>query len=313
MQPSILVVGSINLDLVLKVPKLPEAGENVIGDAYIRVPGGKGANQAVAAARLGANVTFVGKIGNDADGAFLSHNLDADGVNTEFLLIDENVRTGLAVVTVDARGENDIVVFPGANLEIEETALRAAFSARTYDGVLLQLETSQKIVIETCKLAHERGVPVFLDAGPAQPFPLEALSPVAVISPNETETLALTGIAVKSLAHADLAASRLIQRSGASAAVLKLGENGAILRCPDGSSEHFPAFAVKAVDTTAAGDAFNAALALTYIQTGDLRAAVTAGNKAGALAATRLGAQSSLPTAVELMKFNPDLAREYAL
>ncbi|HZQ20496.1 MAG TPA: PfkB family carbohydrate kinase [Terriglobales bacterium] len=313
MDESILVIGSVNVDLVLKVPELPRAGENVIGDTYIRVPGGKGANQAVAVARLGGNVTFVGKTGNDADGAFLSRNLDSAGVNTEFLLADERVNSGLAVVTVNACGKNNIVVFPGANLEIGESVVRAAFDARPYDAVLLQLETSPKIVIEACRVALDRGVPVFLDAGPAQPFPLEALAPIFIISPNETETLALTGIAVKSLADADRAASLLIQRSGAKAAVLKLGENGAYLRCVDGDSEHFPAFPVTAVDTTAAGDAFSAALAVTYIQTKNLHAAITAGNKAGALATTRFGAQSSLPTAAQLAAFNPKPTRQYAV
>lgn len=312
--PSILVVGSINLDLTLQVHKLPRTGENLIGQAYCRAPGGKGANQAVAAARLGAEVTFVGKLGNDSDAAFLAKNLATEGVRTDFLLRDETAQTGLAVITVGENGENTIVVFPGANREIDARALQSVFRQKSHDAVLLQLETSKDVVIETCRLAQHAGIPVILDAGPAQAFPLEKLGRVSILTPNETEATALTGILITSLPDADRAASSLLRRSNAAAVILKLGDQGAYLKCADGASEHFPAYPVRAVDTTAAGDAFTAALAVNYLEIHDLHAAIRIANKAGAFAATKLGAQASLPTAQELAEFCPEnLARENAI
>jgi ribokinase len=180
--------------------------------------------------------------------------------------------------------------------------------------VLLQLETSAEAVIETCNLARCAGIYIILDAGPAQEFPLEVLGTVGIITPNESEALALTGIRVKSLSDADRAATILLDRSKASAAVLKLGADGAFLKCAEGPCEHFPAHAIEAVDSTAAGDAFTAALAITYIETRDMRAAVRAGNTAGALAAMEYGAQPSLPTAAAIAAFRPNQSvRKHAL
>ena len=172
-KPSILVVGSINMDLVMRVPRMPQPGESVIGEACHYIPGGKGANQAVAAARLGANVSLAGKIGNDANGHKLREHLDAQGVSTHSVVSGEKSQTGLAVITLDSAGQNSIVVFPGANMDIQKADLQRAFAGGHYDSVMLQLEVSHEIVIACCAMARAAGIPVVLDAGPAQAFPLE--------------------------------------------------------------------------------------------------------------------------------------------
>jgi ribokinase len=300
---SVLVVGSINLDLVLRASRMPHPGESLIGETYHQIPGGKGANQAVAAARLGAAVTLSGKVGKDANGTRLRDQLEAQGISTGCVVADEKSQTGLAVITLDAAGQNSIIVFPGANMHIREDELRYAFSAGHYDAVLLQLEIPQEIVIACCTLARAAGIPVVLDAGPAQSFPLEHVRGIEILTPNETETLALTGLQVGTLDEAARAASVLLARAAARAVVVKLGEKGALLRTAEGATEHFPAHSVEAVDTTAAGDAFTAAMTIRYLQTGDLREAIAYGNLVGALTVTRLGAQPSLPTAVEVEAF----------
>lgn len=302
-KPSILVVGSINMDWVMQVPRVPQPGESIIGDACHSIPGGKGANQAVAAARLGAKVSLAGKIGQDANGMKLREHLDAQGISTRSVISDAASQTGLAVITLDSTGQNSIVVFPGANLDIRKDELQHAFSERRFDALMLQLEVSQEIVIESCAMARAAGIPIVLDAGPAQAFPLERVPGIEILSPNETETLALTGVELRTLDDAVRAATLLWERSGARAVVLKLGEKGSLLRMPEGRTEHFPAESVEVVDTTAAGDAFTAAMTIRYLQTGDLAEAVAYGNLAGALAVTRLGAQPSLPTAKEVDAF----------
>ena len=302
-KPSILVVGSINMDLVIRVPRMPQPGESLMGETCHYISGGKGANQAVAAARLGATVTLAGKIGKDANGMKLREYLDAQGVSTRCVVSDVTSQTGLAVITLDAAGQNSIVVFPGANMDIQKAELEPAFAAARYDAVMLQLEVSPEIVIASCAMARAAGIPVVLDAGPAQAFPLKRVPGIAILSPNETETLALTGLEVRTLDDAARAASILLARSGARAVVLKLSEKGALLRTAAGVSEHFPAQRVEVVDTTAAGDAFTAAMTIRYLQTNDLREAIAYGNLAGALAVTRLGAQPSLPTTGEVDAF----------
>jgi ribokinase len=301
---SVLVIGSINTDLVLTVSRHPEPGENVIGETFCRVPGGKGANQAVAAARLGADVTLFGKLGGDFEAASLIEQLAAEGIRTQHIISDPLSKTGLAVILVDAAGQNRIVVFPCANMELRKDELHAAFRSGSFDAVLLQLEIPEVIVLEACRMADEAGIPAVLDAGPAQAFPLEALCPVEIISPNETEALALTGIEIRSREDAERAARVILRRSRARAVVIKMGRAGALLMKADGKAEYCPGHQVEAVDPTAAGDAFTAAMTLAYLETGDLLAAVEAGNISGALATTKLGAQPSLPSAAEVGAFS---------
>ena len=192
-KPDILVVGSINMDLLLRTPRVPMAGESFVGCDYGYIPGGKGANQAVAAALLGANVDFVGKVGSDAHGPKLKGLLEKNGVSARYLSVDESSQTGLAVVMLEDNGQNRIVVFPGANMQVRKEDVRRAFE-KDYDAVIVQFEVSAEIVAETCRLAKEKGIPVVVDAGPAQDFPLEQIKGIDILSPNETETFAMCGI-----------------------------------------------------------------------------------------------------------------------
>lgn len=301
--PSVLVVGSINSDLVLRTPRLPHVGESLIGMSYSHVAGGKGANQAVALARLGAAVTLVGRIGIDPEGEKLKATVRAEGVSTEFLSSCSSSQTGLAVITVNDRGDNSILVIPGANSHVTEDDVDAAMRGGSYDALVLQFEIPSETVVAACRLAAKRSIPVVIDAGPAQEFPLEELQGVHILTPNETETCILSGINPGSLDEASAAAAVLLRRSRAKIVVLKLGERGAFLCTDGGACEHFPAYPVDALDTTAAGDAFTAGMTLRYLQTEDLRQAVMFGNAAGALAATHRGAQPSLPTAQALAQF----------
>lgn len=300
-RPRILVVGSINMDLVIRCDKAPAGGETLLGESYTYIPGGKGANTAVAAARLGAEVTFAGKVGRDANGEILKNNLRNEGICTDFLGTDEKSGTGLAPIVVEKNGQNRIIVIAGANMTIEKADIQKAFE-REYDAVMMQLEISQDIIIETCRIAKEKGVPVVLDAGPAQPFPLDKLVQLEILSPNETETLSLTGIEIESEADAKHAAEILQMKSNAKIIVIKMGGRGAYLY-HNGTGKIYPSKKVEVVDTTAAGDAFTAALTFRYITTGDIEQAMIYANYVGALAVTKLGAQPSLPTAEEVEKF----------
>jgi ribokinase len=308
-RPSILVVGSLNMDMVFEVSRLPHPGESLVGQRYCKIPGGKGANQAVGVARLGAAVTLAGKVGKDADGAKLIEVLKQEGIATDFVFTAEKTATGLAVILIDHTGQNAIVTFQGANSELNQVDVSEAFAADRFDALMLQLEVPDEVIISSYQFAKKIGIPTFLDAGPARSFPLERIQGIDVLSPNETEVLALTGIEVRSIAEAELGAAELMERANAKAVVIKLGEAGALLRTADGVCEHFPAPKVNAVDCTAAGDAFNAALMIRYLETNDLREAVAYANFAGALATTKLGAQPSLPTALEIEVSSQDWQR----
>lgn len=300
-KPSILVVGSVNMDLVLRTPRIPKSGESLIGEFYLYVPGGKGANQAVAAARLGASVTFVGRVGEDNHGVRLKEQFRKEGICIDFLKDDCENQTGLAVILLEETGDNRILVYPGANMAIDMNDVEGAF-ARDYDAVLLQLEVPRDVVVKACHLAREKNIPAILDAGPAQAFPLEQLAGLKILTPNETETCALTGIEVNTVEDAERAAKVLAEKSKAAFVVIKMGSKGAILY-DNGHVEHFPAYRVRAVDTTAAGDAFTAAMAIHYVQHGDIREAIRYANAVGALTVTRMGAQPSLPISEEVELF----------
>ena len=300
-RPKILVIGSINMDMVARIDHIPLPGETVLGQGYSFAPGGKGANAAVAAARLGGCVAFAGCVGDDSYGQALRKTLTDEGVDDRLLRTAQDAPTGYAPILVQAGGENSIIVFPGANRSIRPEDVPAMFR-EPVDAVMMQLEIPTEIVLLASREAEARGIPVILDAGPACSFPLEEMRGLAIVSPNETETTALTGLPVDSEAEARAAARALRERSHGADVVLKMGARGAYLLAKDFEGM-VPAFPVEAVDTTAAGDTFTAAMTVAYLRGEPLERAVRYGCAAGALATTRLGAQPSLPTAAEVEAF----------
>ena len=299
--PRILVVGSINLDLVLQMARAPAPGENVPGQSYSYICGGKGANQAVAAARLGAKVDLVARVGNDAQGEKLRRGLEDEGVSTKFVTRDDRSPSGLAVVLVEANGQNRIIVYSGSNMtlapEHAEKALRDE-----YDALMLQLEVPDEVVAASFAAARKKRIPVILDAGPARPFDLNLVKGIDILSPNQHEATALTGIPCQNRADAREAGNRLRELSDAKHIVIKMGAAGAFLMSGD-LCELVPAFPIEPMDSTAAGDSFTAAMVIDWLRTGDIRHAVRYGNAAGALAAMSLGAQTSLPKADGVAEF----------
>jgi ribokinase len=295
MNPHVTVVGSLNMDLVVRAPRIPQPGETIIGSQYRQVPGGKGANQAVAAARLGAHVSMVGRVGHDAFGQALLENLARDGVDHSSVLRHEGAATGVALIVVDDAGQNSIVVASGANARLSPGDVEAAEAAiRRADVLLLQLESPLETVTWAAEMAQARGLPVVLNPAPARPLPDSLLAMVNVLVPNESETALLAERPVTDRAQAEAAAHALLEL-GVGAVILTLGERGALLAEPDGVT-HVPAFEVTPVDTTAAGDAFVGGLAVALAEGRALAEAVRWGSAAGALATTKEGAQPSLPT-----------------
>jgi len=297
--PRIGVIGSANVDLVVRADHPPGPGENVLGGDFRMIPGGKGANQAVAVARLGGRARFIGKVGRDPFGDILLASLRADGVDVAGVAAVADAPTGVALIVIDRDGQNSIVVAPGANgrlLPGDIQALRPALEG--LDAILMQLEIPPETVAHAVRLARELNVPVILDAGPPCRRPPDEVFQVAILSPNEAEAAALLGSAVRDLKDAEEAGREMLRR-GAGAVVLKLGSNGALLVTQE-DCLHVPARRVQVVDTTAAGDAFTAALAVYRAEGLPLPDAVRMANKAGALAVTKLGAQPSMPTRREL-------------
>jgi len=297
---SILVIGSVNMDLILKTERIPLVGESFLGKEYKYMPGGKGANRAVAAARLGSDVTFVGKIGKDSNGIELKNKMKLEGIKMNYLIEEKGLTTGLAVVILDNRGQNRILVYPGANMTINYKDISKAFE-KDYDAVICELEIPIPIVIKTCEFAKERNIPFVLDPGPAQAFPLKKLKGLEIISPNETETLTLTGINICNLREAEKAAKIIADETEARHVVIKMGKKGALLYI-NGKAKYFSGYKVKVIDTTAAGDAFIAALTFAYLQT-DIERAINFANIVGALTVTKLGAQNSIPYLNEVEDF----------
>lgn len=292
----IVVIGSINMDLVMKVNRLPQRGETLTAEDYLTVPGGKGANQAVAAARLGAEVHMIGALGNDGFGKELLQNLNKENIGTEGIRRVEGP-TGNALITVDVNGDNTILVYPGANQEVtsawvqqQETIIEKA------DWVMLQLEIPMNSVVEAARVAKKHNKNVLLNPAPAAALPEELISLVDVITPNETELALLSG-------SDDIAtgAETLLQR-GINTVVVTLGDKGSVAYTGH-TSVTAPPYKVKAIDATAAGDTFNAALMVFLGHGEQMEDALDYANAAGALATTRMGAQSSLPTKEEVEWF----------
>jgi ribokinase len=302
--PRVLVVGSINMDLIVRCQAVPKVGETVHGEEFRTVPGGKGANQAVACARLGAQTTMVGRVGEDGFGQSLRRGLAGDGIDVSPLLVDGEAASGVALILLEADGRNRIVVIGGANQRLDEQDVaRASALLDRSDVVLMQLEIPLPVVRDIAVAARARGVKTVLDAGAATPAAAELSLPalVDVISPNEPEVEVLTGIAVRDMAGARKAADRL-HEMGAAEVVVKLGSRGA-LWSRRGAAQHFPAFAVNPVDTTAAGDAFTGSLAVSLAGGAGMETALVRANAAGALACLKMGAQPSMPTAAEVDAF----------
>lgn len=282
------------MDLVARASRMPAPGETVIGGDLLTVPGGKGANQAVAAARLGSPVTMVGRVGDDTFGRSLLSGLRDNGVDTSHVGVEAGCASGVALIIVDDSGQNTIVVAPGANMRLARSHVSVARSALEQAAVvLLQLESPIETVAHAARTAHAAGVTVILNPAPAQPVPDDLMRNVDVLIPNESETELMTGLTIREVSDCPRPARLLLDR-GVGAVVLTLGERGAFLAKP-GTSTHVPAFEVTAVDTTAAGDAFVAGLAVALSEKRPLTEAVQWANAAGALAATKLGAQPSLP------------------
>ncbi|MDB9316380.1 ribokinase [Nodularia spumigena] len=292
---TIIVFGSINIDLVATTSRLPIAGETILGEDFFKIPGGKGANQAVALARLEIPTHMVGRVGAQSFGEELVHNLQLSGVQTENIFIDETVNSGVAIITVDNTGENQIVVIPGANGRVNsEDIERLSQLLPTASALLLQLEIPIDAVVAAAKAAKNANIQVILDPAPAQGnLPDELYLLVDIITPNEVEAGQLVGFSVDNEESAIKAAKVLLER-GVKCAIVKLGAKGAV--CATAEETFFvPAFPVHAVDTVAAGDAFNGGLAAALYRGLSLHQAIIWGSAAGALAATKIGAQTSLP------------------
>jgi ribokinase len=301
--PTIVVVGSLNADLTVRVPRFPLPGETIAGEGFAVVPGGKGANQAAAAGRLGGHVAMVGQVGADAQGALLRQALAADGVDTRLVATDETVATGVALITIDARGENEIVLAAGANGTFGPERLAASLGAlRSARVVLLQLEIPPGTVMRAAAEARSAGASVVLDPAPVAPIPDQLLALADFVTPNERE---LAGLADVEPTSADLpldsvdALARKVLARGCARVLVKLGARGARLVSTE-SVQAWPARKVDAVDTTAAGDAFNGALAVALTEGAPLEQAVRFATVAASISVTRAGAQPSLPTRAEV-------------
>jgi len=293
--PEIVVLGSINMDLVVRAERMPRPGETLRGDQFVTVPGGKGANQAAAAARQGVGVAMVGRVGADSFGPLMLDNLRTQGVDVAHVGVDPEAASGIAMIILDARGENSIVVAPGANGRLSEDDVAAAEALiRTARFLVLQLEVPLPVVKAAIAAANAHGVPVILNAAPAMPVDMGLLRNVDTLIVNELEAEALSGRPVPDLAAARQAGARL-HGWGVPVVIITLGARGALL-LSEADEAHVLARAVKVVDTTAAGDAFVGGFVAARLRGLDLLSAVEYANCAGALATTVLGAQTSLPS-----------------
>ena len=301
-KPRITVVGSLHMDLIVKTETIPHIGETVLGREFKMAPGGKGANQAVAAAKLGANVTMIGRVGTDPFGDDLIKNIVQHGINADFIMRDPETYTGLALIMVDRKGENIIAVAPGADFKCKKEDIdRAGSAVKAADVLLTQLETPLPIVQYAIDKAFKHGVKVILNPAPACKLPLDLLKKVHILTPNEREAEVLSGVQIRDLNSAKTAVDKLLKK-GVGKVALTMGKKGALVGTKEGKTlVRSPK--VNPVDTTGAGDAFCGALAVAISDGKKLEEAVAFANYAGALKTTKMGAQEALPTREELEKF----------
>lgn len=299
----ITVVGSLNMDLVVNTERIPRPGETVMGRGFKQVPGGKGANQAAAAARLGASVTMIGCVGRDDMGSFLLDSLRRDGADTGHVFQRESVPTGVAAIIVEDSGNNSITVAPGANYALAKEDITGKKQVIQQAAILLtQLETKLETVEEALRLAKEAGKLTILNPAPAAALSENILKNADILTPNETELEVLSGLSART-EEGVVEAARSLIRQGAGQLVVTLGEKGCI-HVTQENAKLYPAYPVKAVDTTAAGDSFNGALAVYLDEGRGLEEAIAFATKVGAMTVTREGAQTSLPHREEVERFD---------
>ncbi|MDR2139820.1 MAG: ribokinase [Tannerella sp.] len=299
----LLVAGSSNTDMVIRTGRLPRPGETVSGGTFFMNPGGKGANQAVAIARLGGQVVFICKTGNDLFGQQAQRLFRDEGIDTSPIFTDEHHPSGVALIMVDGQAENCIAVAGGANSHLTPADMASVADViREADIVLMQLEIPMETVELVAGIAFRAGRKVILNPAPAQALSPKLLHQLYLITPNETEAELISGVKITGMASAEEAA-RAIAARGVPHVVVTLGAKGALI-CSDGRLELVPAVKVKAVDTTAAGDIFNGALAVALAEYRTLREAVVFASKAAALSVTRVGAQASAPRRHEVDLFH---------
>ena len=301
MERRILVIGSLNMDMVVNVEQMPLRGETIMGKSLAYVPGGKGANQACAAGKLGKNVTMLGCIGDDGNGQALRKSLAAAGVDVSYLVVCPGVPTGLAVITVDNGGGNSIIVIAGANSQCSPEVIRAHEKLiADSDIVVLQLEIPLEAVAEAVRLAKAHGKTVVLNPAPApDSLPDELLRSVDYLTPNETELARLSGMPTDTAEQTEQAARSLIEQKGIGAVLATVGSAGALLVTAE-TAQLVPTIKVQAVDTTAAGDTFHGGFVTALSEGRPVLEAIRMGNMAASISVTRKGAQTSIPTREEV-------------
>lgn len=298
------ILGSLNMDIVLKVENMAKIGETIFAESLTTIAGGKGANQAVASGRMGSEVYMIGKVGLDSNGDFLVNTLALDGINTDYVFKDNKETTGTAIINVNREGNNSIVVVPGANMNINIDEIKQSYSViRNCDVIIAQFETPSEMTIEAFNYAKSKGIITILNPAPAKTLDKQLLQCTDIIIPNETEAYELTGVLVEDLESAKKAAENFIEM-GVPYVIITLGSKGAALITKE-KAEIIPTIKVNAIDTTAAGDSFIGALSsklgaeeLSYET---LKEAIAFGNKVSSIVVQRAGAQPSIPTMKEVI------------